>query len=442
MTYLIKNPLIIDPSAGLSQRGDLLLCDGAIAAVGGSYDPNDYPGAQVIEAGGLCAAPGLVDMHVHLRDPGQTHKENILTGCEAAAAGGFTAVACMPNTTPPCDSPKVVDYILQKAGKAKARVFPVAAISQGLRGEALTDFAALKAAGAVAVSDDGRPVENPELMRKALCEAAGVGLLVTSHCEDLQIAAGGIMHKGSVSAHLGVPGIDRVSEDRSTARELRLAEETGMPLHICHVSTAGSVELIRRAKARGVRVTCETAPHYLMFTHQSLLGRDANFRMNPPLREEEDLQALLAGIADGTIDAIATDHAPHTPEEKADFDRAPNGVIGLETALAACITALVEPGIITLPRLIELMSATPARLLGVEGGSLAVGSRADVVLFDPKGQWVVEPAVFRSRSRNTPFAGKRLTSRVRYTFLAGQLVFEDEKRPVHTGCLYKTLKES
>ena len=425
MTYLIQNALIIDPAAVLCQRGDLVLCDGAIAAVGGSYDPVFYPGAQVIEAGGLCAAPGLVDMHVHLRDPGQTHKEDILTGCEAAATGGFTAVACMPNTSPACDSPEVIEYILQKASTAKARVFPVAAISKGLRGETLTDFAALKAAGAVAVSDDGRPVENAELMRKALCEAAKVGLLVTSHCEDLKLVAGGIMHKGSVSECLGVPGIDRASEDQSTARELRLAEETGTPLHICHVSTAGSVELIRRAKARGVQVTCETAPHYLIFTHQSLLGRDANFRMNPPLREEGDVQALLAGIADGTIDAIATDHAPHTPEEKADFDRAPNGVAGLETALAACITALVEPGIITLQRLIELMSTAPARLLGIEGGCLAVGSRADLVLFDPKCQWVVDPAAMRSRSRNTPFAGRRLTGRVRYTFLAGRLVFKD-----------------
>ncbi len=424
MTVILKNPLIIDPAAGLHQRGDLLLADGVVAALGGSYDPADYPGAQVVEAGGLCAAPGLIDMHVHLRDPGQTHKEDILTGCEAAAAGGFTAVACMPNTSPACDSPETVSYILQKAAPAKARVFPVAAITYGLRGDTLCDFAALRAAGAVAVSDDGRPVESPDMMAQALTEAAKAGLPVISHCEDLRLVAGGIMHKGSVSQQLGVPGIDRASEDQSTARELRLAEETGARLHIAHVSTAGSVELIRQAKARGVRVTCETAPHYLLLTHQSLLGRDANYRMNPPLREQEDVEALLAGIADGTIDAIATDHAPHTPEEKADFDRAPNGVIGLETSLAACITALVEPGVITLPRLIELMSASPARLLGVEGGSLAVGSRADVVVFDPAAQWVVEPEARHSRSRNTPFAGMTLTGRVRYTFLAGRPTYE------------------
>lgn len=419
---LIRGARILDPASHRDRVGDLLLAEGRVAALGENLAAE---GARVVEAAGLVAAPGLVDMHVHLRDPGFTHKEDILSGCRAAAAGGFTAVACMPNTKPPCDSPQVLAAILDKAKNADARVYPVACITRGMAGEELCDLEALRAAGAVAVSDDGRPVKNAALLKAGLEAAYGAGLLVTSHCEDLDIIGDGKMNLGQVSRRLGVPGMDRTSEDTVTAREILLAAATGTRVHIAHVSTKGSVGIIRLAKTKGCPVTCETAPHYMLLTDSALEGRDANFRMNPPLRTEEDRQAIVEGLADGTIDAIATDHAPHTPEEKADFLAAPNGIIGLETSLGASYKALVETGYLNLLRLVELMSLTPARLLGVEGGTLAVGAPADVVLFDPAARWTVQPEQLRSKGRNTPFGGWELPCRVRATLLGGRITHWD-----------------
>lgn len=419
--YLIRGARVIDPAAGRDGTADLLMRDGRIAAIGERLPAG---GAAVVEAAGLVCAPGLVDMHVHLRDPGQTHKEDIHSGCRAAAAGGVTSLACMPNTSPACDHPGIVAEILKKAADADARVYPVAAVSRGLDGQEMTDFAALREAGAVAVSDDGRPVLTADLMQRALREAAANGVAVLAHCEELSLVRGGILHLGEVSRALGLPGIDPAAEEVATAREIALAASTGCPVHICHVSTAGSVALIRDARRRGVPVTGETAPHYLLLTDEALRSRDADYRMNPPLRTAADASALREALRDGTLAAIATDHAPHTPAEKADFEKAPNGSIGMETSLAASLTALVSTGVLTLPQLIERMSTAPAAILGLPAGTLAVGAAADVVLFDPEEKWTVDPAALHGKSRNTPFKGMTLQGRVRATWLGGRLVYQ------------------
>lgn len=417
---LICNARILDPSQQMDQIGDILLEGGRIAKIGQGLKA---PGATVIEAKGLCAVPGLIDMHVHLRDPGFTHKEDILTGCQAAAAGGFTAVCCMPNTNPVTDSQDVLKYIQNKAKDALARVYPVAAITTGMQGEALTDFARLKAAGAVAISDDGRPVENGGRMLEALKEAQKVGIPVISHCEDLTIIDGGIINKGQISEELGVKGMDRASEDSITAREIVLAESCGGSVHIAHVSTRGSVQLIREAKARGVQVTAETAPHYMMMTDQLLRSRDANFRMNPPLREAEDCKAVIAGVLDGTLDCIVTDHAPHAPQEKQDFMKAPNGIVGLETSFGAAHTVLVKQNGLPLLKLVEMMSTRPAQILGLPGGTLKEGAAADVTLIDPNMVWRVDKTKLYSKSCNTPFDGMELTGRAVCTILGGKISF-------------------
>lgn len=419
----IKNLRLMDPATGQEKQGNLLLVNGKIAALGPEARP--LPGAAELEGSGLCVAPGLVDMHVHFRDPGQTHKETLETGAAAAAAGGFTTVLCMPNTSPVCDNPQVLGNILSRARGLPVHLLQAACLTGGMRGAGLCDYAALKAAGAAALTDDGRPVESAAMMEQAVQEAARVGLPVVSHCEDLAIIAGGIIHKGSVSEALGVKGMDRASEDTITRRECEIARRTGCPVHICHVSTAGAAEAVRRAKAVGAPVTCETAAHYLLYTHEKLLSRDANFRMNPPLREESDRRALLRAVADGTVDAIITDHAPHTAAEKANFETAPNGVVGLETSLAGCITALVEPGVIPLMRLLQMMTVAPARILGLPTPRLAVGEPADLVIFDPVQRWTVQPEKFHSKSRNTVFGGETLTGRVKYTILGGRIVYRD-----------------
>lgn len=416
---LIRGARVVDPSQNLDGPRDLLVEDGRVAAVRESI-----PG-EGIDGRGLVLTPGLVDMHVHLRDPGFPEKEDILSGCEAAAAGGFTAVACMPNTKPVCDNTEIVAYILDKAKGAKCRVYPVAAITKGLESKALTDFRALRKAGAAAVSDDGKPVRDNRLLYLALDAARREKLLLTYHAEDLDITGPGILHEGEISRRIQAPGVDRASEDVSTAGVLALAMDADAPVHLCHVSTKGAMALIRDAKKRGVRATCETAPHYFTLTHEKLLARDANFRMAPPLREESDRRAVLEAIADGTVDCIATDHAPHAAEEKADFDTAPNGVVGLETSLALCLTYLVRPGVITLPRLVEMMSTTPARLLGIPGGTLREGAAADLTLFDPAQCWVVDRHKFRSKARNTCFDRMELTGRVKYTVLGGKIVYRD-----------------
>ena len=419
---LFQNIRLMDPANGRDAVGDLLLAEGHVAAFGRVEAPAD---AQVLDGSGLCAAPGLIDIHVHFRDPGQTHKEDLATGAAAAAAGGFTTVLCMPNTSPVCDNTAILTDILSRAKDLPVHLLQSACLTGGMKGNGLCDYAALKAAGAAALTDDGRPVEDQAMMEEAVKRAAEAGLPVVSHCEDLAIINGGIIHKGSVSEELGVKGMDRASEDSITRRECDIAQRTGCPVHICHVSTAGAADAVRRAKAAGAPVTCETASHYLLFTHEKLRSRNANFRMNPPLREESDRLAMLQAVADGTVDAIITDHAPHAAAEKADFEKAPNGVIGLEPSLAGCITALVEPGIIPLMRLLELMTVNPARILGLPVPDLQPGAPADLVIFDPTQRWVVDPAQFHSKSKNTVFAGETLTGRVKYTILGGRIVYRD-----------------
>ncbi len=400
--------------------GDILIENGMIAALGGKISAS---GAMEIDGTGLTAAPGLVDMHVHLRDPGFTHKEDVWSGCRAAAAGGVTSVLAMPNTSPATDSPEVVREILKKAETADARVYVAAAVSRNLAGETLNDLQALREAGAIALSDDGRPVVDTRVMAQAMQLAPKLGLTVTAHCEDLYLASGGIMNEGEISRKLGVKGIPAAAEDCGTAREIALAAAYRVPVHICHVSTATSVELIRDAKQRGVMVTAETCPHYFLLTEEALLSRDADYRMNPPLRTEADRQAIIEGLRDGTLDAIATDHAPHAPSEKADFEKAPNGSIGLETSLTAGITALVRTGQMTLFDLISKMSYAPAKILGIPGGTLKAGTQADLVLFSEEEQWTVDPEQLHGKSRNTPFKGKTLTGKVKLTICRGKIVY-------------------
>lgn len=419
-SILIKNVRIVDENR--DQVGDLLIRDGMIEKIA---DHIAESADRVIDAVGKTVLPGLIDMHVHLRDPGYTYKEDVLSGCEAAAAGGVTGVACMPNTSPVNDNPEVTEYILLRARHAKARVYPIAAITKRMFGDELTDFHQLKRAGAVGVSDDGKPVENADRMAQALQNGALAGLLPISHCEDLAIINGGIINKGTVSEQLGVKGMDRLSEDSITEREIALAKKTGCPVHIAHVSTKGAIDAIRRAKAEGVPVTCETCPHYFILTEQELLKRDADYRMNPPLREESDRAAIEAAVLDGTIDCIVTDHAPHSASEKRDFEKAPNGVVGLETSLAATLTALVHTGKMDLKQLCKLMSGNPARLLKVPGGKIAEGEVADLAIVDLNEEWTVEPEKLHSKSKNTVFKGKTLIGKVKMTLLGGEVVFED-----------------
>lgn len=419
---LIRSARILDPASGVDEEGDVLVSGGKIARAGGKIEA---PQARQIDARGLVAAPGLVDMHVHLRDPGQTNKEDILSGCRAAAAGGVTSLLCMPNTSPALDGPEQVRYVLQKAEGADARVYVAAAISKGLRSLEASPWEELKAAGATALSDDGRPVTDGKIMAAAMKKAAELGMAVCAHCEELTLSAGGKMNEGEVSRRLGVPGVPAAAEDCGTAWAVALAAAYGVPVHICHVSTANSVAMLRDAKRRGVPVTAETAPHYFALTERELLSRDADFRMSPPLRPERDRLAVIEGLRDGTLDAIATDHAPHSPEEKADFLAAPNGAVGMETSLAAGITYLVEPGFLTLAQLVRLMSPSPARLLGIPAGTLRPGADADLTLFDPAESWTVNPEKLRGKSRNAVFKGRRLAGRVKLTVCGGRAVFSE-----------------
>ena len=419
MSLVIKNATVVSPADGYSGRMDIIIENGVIAAVG-----ENLSGDTEINAAGLYAIPGLVDMHVHLRDPGQTAKEDILTGCCAAAAGGVTSLLAMPNTNPTIDSGEVVHYVREKAKNAKARVYVAASITKGLQSKEPTNLAELKEAGAVGLSDDGRPVVNTAFLRDAMKRAPQYGMTVVAHCEDLFLAEGGKINEGEVSAQLGVKGIPAAAEDCGTAREIALAAAEDVPIHICHVSTATSVALVRDAKRRGVKVTAETAPHYFSLTEKELLRRDADYRMNPPLRTEKDVQAIIEGLRDGTLDAIATDHAPHTPEEKADFEKAPNGSIGMESSLAVGITYLVKTGLLTFDELVEKMSVNPARILGIDAGTLRVGANADIALVDLNEEWTVDPEKLHGKSKNTPFKGIKLTGKVKKTFLGGKIVFE------------------
>lgn len=417
---LIKGARIVDPVNSVDKIGDLLIKGGVFA------EPSQAgENAVVINADGLVAVPGLVDMHVHLRDPGFTHKEDIITGCKSAAAGGVTSLLAMPNTNPTVDNPETVEYILNKAKQADAHVYVVGSITEGLKSQKLTNIEALKKAGATALSDDGRPVEDTKIMAEAMQKAAQLGMAVTAHCEDLYLAKGGIINEGEISRRLGVKGIPSAAEDVGTAREIVLASAYNVPIHICHVSTAESVALIRDAKKRGVKVTAETAPHYMMFTEKELLKRDADYRMNPPLRTEKDRLAVIEGLCDGTLDAIATDHAPHSAEEKSDFEKSPNGSIGMETSFAASYTLLVKGGKLTLSQLIEKMSVIPSKILHINAGNMSLGSTADLMLFAPDEKWVVDPNKLHGKSKNTPFKGMELTSKVKLTICGGKIVFDE-----------------
>jgi len=416
---LIKNIRAVDTETDMTT--DVLISGGKIAKLGVNISAE---ADQVIDGTGLVLMPSIFDMHVHFRDPGFTHKEDVLTGCAAALAGGVTGVLAMPNTKPPCDNPETIRYIIEKAEGTGVEVYPVGCITNGMGGNGLCDYDALKAAGCICISDDGRPVENAEMMRKALELSNENGLLVASHCEDLSIINGGIMNKGETSAKLGVKGMDRASEDYITAREMILASSVNARIHICHVSTEGCAAMIRFAKSRGVKVTCETAPHYFMLTDKLLEKRDADYRMNPPLRTSEDVKAIIEAVKDGTIDCIITDHAPHAAEEKADFEKAPNGVVGLETSLAATLTALYHTGEIDLHRVVELMCVNPRKLLGLDVPAIKEGSTADLLIADINKKWTVEPEKLHSKSHNTVFKGMELTGKPLVTISKGEIRFD------------------
>lgn len=421
-SILIRNIRAVDTAA--DKITDVYIEDGKIAEIAQGID---RAADTMIDGTGLTLMPSLFDMHVHFRDPGQTEKEDVLTGCAAALAGGVTGVLAMPNTKPPCDDPEIIKYIINKAEGTGVEVYPVGCITGGMSGNGLCDYESLKAAGCICISDDGRPVENAENMRRALELSNENGLLVASHCEDLSIINGGIMNKGETSEKLGVKGMDRASEDYITAREIILASSVNARIHICHVSTEGSTAIIRFAKSRGIKVTCETAPHYFMLTDELLEKRDAYYRMNPPLRTSKDVRAIIDGIKDGTIDCIITDHAPHTDEQKADFEKAPNGVVGLETSLAATLTALYHTGEIPLSKVVELMCVNPRRILGLEVPSISVGSTADLVIAGLDRKWTVDPDKLHSRSHNTVFKGMTLTGKPIITISKGIVRYDERK---------------
>ena len=421
MGTLFKNADFVDPIAKTVTSLDVLIEDGRIARMEKQL-PED--GHQVLDLSGKYLCPGLVDMHVHFRDPGLTYKEDIHTGSQAAAAGGFTTVCCMPNTKPVLDTPELMDYVNRKsAAFGVCRVYPIAAVTQGQAGEALTDFAGLAAAGAIAFSDDGVPVTSAKQMRDALLAARPLEKVVISHCEDAEMVKNYGVNEGEVSRKLGLPGRPAIAEDLMVARDLMLAAETGGHVHIAHVSTKGAAQLIREAKRRGVPVTAETCPQYFIYTEQELLKKGTQARVNPPLRTEADRQAILEAVLDGTLDCIVTDHAPHSPEEKArPLPEAPSGMVGLETSLSACYTALVVPGHLTMPELIFKMTAAPADILGLSI-SRAVGDPADLTVFDPSERFFVEPERFYSKGRSTVFAGETLRGQVALTMLAGTVTY-------------------
>jgi dihydroorotase len=422
---LLSGGRVVDPASGVDEIRDVAIADGRVAAVASA-------GAERIDCAGLLVVPGLVDLHTHLREPGFEHKETVVTGTRAAAVGGYTAVSAMANTDPVTDHAAIVAEVRDKAAAAGlADVFPVGAITKGLAGESLAEIGDMVAAGVRVFSDDGNCVPTARMLRNALTYAKAFPheVVIADHCEDASLVEGGQMHEGARSSALGLAGRPAEAEEIVVARDLAIARMTGGRLHVCHLSSARSVELVRRAKAEGVRVTAEVTPHHLVFTDDDLAGYDTNLKVHPPIRGVEDRDALRAGVADGTIDAIATDHAPHAVEEKeAEFDRSPPGTIGLETALAVVLTHLVEPGIVDLRRAIDAMSATPARILGAagHGGAIEPGRPANLAVIDPASSWTVEPP-FASRGRNSAFLGRTVTGRVRITLLRGEPTVLDGK---------------
>jgi dihydroorotase len=427
MKLLLKNGRVIDPSQGIDGEFDVLIENGFITRIG-----KDLPaeGAEIVEVGsGGLVCPGFIDMHVHLREPGQEHKETIASGTAAAIAGGFTAVACMPNTDPVNDQGGITEFIRKRAAEAgNARVYPIGAVSRGSRGEQLAEIAELRRAGCVAISDDGRPVATALLMRRALEYAGMFGMPVIDHCEDSSLKGEGVAHEGYAGSVLGLRGIPGAAETIAVERDVTLAELTGSRVHIAHMSARGSLRAVRAGKDRGVEVSCEVTPHHFTLSDESLDAYDTNFKMNPPLRETADRDAMLDGLADGSIDAIATDHAPHHYDEKAvEFDRAPFGIVGLETAVSISLDRLVHAGRLPLRRMIELFTVNPARILGVPGGTLAVGAPADITVLAPDVEVTIDPSTFKSKARNTPFGGWRLRGAVAATLVGGRPLFVNDE---------------
>jgi dihydroorotase len=423
---LLRGGRVLDPSTGLDQVGDVLLRHGKVEHAGASLGEVRRDGDLTdIDCRGLVVSPGFIDVHCHLREPGREDVETIATGARAAAAGGFSAVCAMPNTAPVTDNQAAVGFIIRQAQLAQAaRVYPIGAISVGQRGEALAEFGEMIGAGAVAVSDDGKPVASAQLMRTALEYARAFNIPVADHCEEPTLAAGGAMNEGIVSARLGLKGIPDEAEEIMVIRDILLSRRTGGHVHLCHMSTKGSVELIRWGKDRGIRVTAEVCPHHISLTEDAVEGYNTNAKMNPPLRTAEDVAALQEAVKDGTIDLVATDHAPHHYDEKErEFADAPNGIIGLETALAVLVTHLVVPGIISYSTLVDRMSCSPARVFGLPGGTLRAGSVGDVTVFDPTANWTVRPAEFQTKGRNSPYTGMTLTGRAICTVVGGRIVY-------------------
>ncbi len=425
MKLLIKGGRVIDPASGLDEVRDLLIENGKIVALKKKISNK---GAEAIEVSGKVVCPGLVDMHTHLREPGREDEETIRTGTQAAAAGGFTSVACMANTTPVIDNQGTVQFIYSQAKrKGLVNVYPIGSVTKGLKGEELSEIGELKHSGVVAISDDGEPVRNSEIMRRALEYAKMFDLPIISHCEDKDLSAEGVMNEGYTSTLLGLAGIPREAEEVMVARDISLAHLAGSHIHIAHISTAKSVELVREAKAGGIKVTCETAPHYFSLTDEAVRSFDTNTKMNPPLRAPRDVEAIKEGLKDGTIDVIATDHAPHTVVEKeVEYNLAPFGIIGLETAVPL-VLKVVEEGFLTLTEAIGKMSISPAKILGIGKGTLAVGADADVTIIDLSKERTVNPAEFQSKSRNSPFIGWKLKGAAVATVVGGRIVMEDGK---------------
>lgn len=423
MKILIKGGRVIDPANELDKVTDIYINEGVIEEIGDELDLEDLD-IEIIDASGLVVAPGLIDMHVHLREPGYEYKEDIESGTAAAAMGGFTSVACMPNTNPPIDNAPMVEYILSKARQVgKVNVYPVGCISKQMKGEELAEIGELKFAGAVAISDDGKPVNNALLMRHAMQYANTFDMTVISHCEDLSLVDSGSANEGFMSTSMGLRAIPACAEEVMVAREILLAENDGLSVHIAHVSTKGSVQLVRDAKKRGVRVTCETCPHYFTLTDEAIEGFNTNAKMNPPLRSREDVEAIIEGLRDGTIDVIATDHAPHHIDEKnCEFALAMNGIIGLETSLPLSITYLVDKGVLTLNELLRKMCVNPANILGLNKGTLSVNRAADIVIFDPNEKYTIDVSSFKSKSKNSPFDGFEVQGKVKYTIVNGKPV--------------------
>lgn len=423
-SLIIRNGAIIDPSQSLDARRDLLIRDGRVAEIGESISAD---GVETFDASGLIVAPGFIDLHVHLREPGFEYKETIASGARAAVAGGFTSVCCMPNTKPVNDNSSVTSFIVEQARAAKlANVFPIGAITQGSKGEQLAEIGEMKTAGIVAISDDGKPVLDSGLMRRAMEYSRDFDLPVIDHCEDCCGAAGWAMHEGEYSALMGLKGLPGAAEDLHVARDIMLAELTGARVHIAHISTARSVDLVRQAKQKGLAVTCEVTPHHFTLTDRDVYesGYDTNFKMAPPLRSQSDLEAVIEGLRDGVIDAIATDHAPHHANEKMlEFDHAPNGIAGLETAVSLTLDRLVHRGVIALSRMIELLSTNPARIFKLDRGTLKVGAVGDVTIFDPNRQVKIDASKFQSKSRNTPFDGWELRGAPVATIAGGRIVW-------------------